>query len=410
MQFKEYLLKYYTRLLEAKKIIKVYLLKNITIFCKFLESTQYQLIIKQYLIKYNIILLLIKKFLLKKIILLLIFLQHKKQYCNKCCLRLKKYLLQYYNQLLIIKQNIKENIINNCVKALESIRYFFNKNLLKLKKYLLRYYAICLAIKEQLLKKLLLLIATRKYLLKALVFLLGIVLINIILYVSKAFTFQSSVEQSVTKMQNELTNTLLPLTNLLSKAAGSIDVMEYIDESSIKPMVHYDVHDRTHKIELIFLNPTYNLIDCSGELLSNAFYPIKINLIWQIMDNSTDRYELICERYSNYNINNNNFVDNTKYVYKTVLLHNINKIKIRFLEQLPSGNIRIIEPQILQTFSQKLNHVNIAAIQIGMLTQSSEIMYPKIRHSWYNIFNERVNFLDDASHKVIYMTINSNIT
>lgn len=409
MQFKEYLLKYYTRLLEAKKSIKEYLLKNLTIFCKFLESTQYQLITKQYLLKYNIILLLIKKFLLKKIIVLLIFLQHKKQYCNKYFLRLKKYLLQYYNKLLIVKQTIKENIINNCVTALEIIQYLFNKHLLKLKKYLLRYYAVCLEIKEKLLQKLLFLITTRKYLLKVFVFLLGILLINVILYVSKAFKFQSSVEQSVTKMQNELTNTLLPLTNLLSKAAGSIDIMEYIDESSIKPIVHYDVHDSTHKIELIFLNPTYNLIDCSGELLSNAFYPIKINLIWQIMDNSTDRYELICERYSNYNTNNN-FIDNTKYVYKTVLLRNINKIKIRFLEQLPSGNIRIIAPQILQTFSQKLNHVNIVAIQIGMLTQSAEIMYPKIRHSWYNIFNERVNFLDDTSHKVIYMTINSNLT
>lgn len=409
MQFKEYLLKYYIRLLEARKIIKVYLLEKFTIFGKFLESTQYRLIIKQYLIRYNIILLLIKKNLLKKIILLLIFLQHKKQYCNKCFLRLKKYLLQYYNQLLIIKQNIKENIINNCVTTLEIIEYFFNKHLLRLKKYLLRYYAVCLEMKEQLLKKLLFLMATRKYLLKVFVFLLGIVLINIILYVSKAFKFQSSVDQSVTKMQNELTNTLLPLTNLLSKAAGSIDIMEYVDESSIKPIVHYDVQNRTHKIELIFLNPTYNLIDCSGELLSNTVYPIKINLIWKIMDNSTDRYELICERYSNYNTNNN-FIDNTKHVYKTVLLHNINKIKIRFLEQLPSGNIRIIEPQILQTFSQKFNHVNMAAIQIGMLTQSSEVMYPRVRHSWYNIFNERVNFLDNFSHKVIYMTINSSLT
>ncbi len=110
MQFKEYLLKYYIRLLEARKIIKVYLLEKFTIFDKFLESTQYRLIIKKCLLRYNITLLLIKKNLLKKIILLLIFLQHKKQYCNKYFLRLKKYLLQYYDQLLIIRQNIKENI------------------------------------------------------------------------------------------------------------------------------------------------------------------------------------------------------------------------------------------------------------------------------------------------------------
>jgi len=45
-----------------------------------------------------------------------------------------------------------------------------------------------------------------------------------------------------------------------------------------------------------------------------------------------------------------------------------------------------------------------------MVLQSNEEFYPKVRHNWYNLFDERINFLDKFMRKVIYFTINSNLT
>jgi len=230
-----------------------------------------------------------------------------------------------------------------------------------------------------------------------------------IFYISKELIFQNTIQKSTINMENELANALLPVTNLLSKAKGNIDIAEYINETSIKPVLSYKMENNNHIIELVFLNPVYSLIDCSGEIINNITYPIKINLIWQAVGDKERKYDLVCERYNNYNLQNK-FIDH-KDIYKTTLLKNINAVRFQFLEQLSSGNIKMINVQDLQTNQfQNNNNIKITAVQIGMIIQSSAAIYTKPQHSWYNIFSDRLHFFDNYNRTVIYITANSNLT
>lgn len=238
----------------------------------------------------------------------------------------------------------------------------------------------------------------KKSLLKSALFIIEICLLISIFYVIKEFRYQIKIADNLKNMQNNLGNTILSLTNLLSKASGNLDIISEDNKINIKPVLSYTNNKKIHRLEFTLLNPNYSLIDCNGELLPNNAYPVRINLIWQPMMHVEDQYELICEKQTNFNRNTK-----TNNIYKKVLLQNINTVKFKFLEYTDLGTMRSIDLK-----SQP--YISIHAVQIGMLIQSSEHFYSKIRHGLYNIFNEEVTTLDNFMHKVIYITTQSNLT
>lgn len=388
MQFKEYLSQVYAKLLVAKQAVKQDLLIKI--------------------LKCKIQFLNIKNYFLNQLINLLTFIEQQKYYYKFTTLKLKKYLLHNYNKIFFIK----DNTLKFSVQILNNIKYFLNKYLLVFKKNLLQFINLLCFFKEYFFKKfyfLILFIIKQTYLLKWIIISLWFILISTVFYISKELIFQNTIHNSIISMENELANTLLPVTNLLSKAKGNIDIAEYINEASIKPVLSYQVENDKHIIELVFLNPVYGLIDCSGEIISNITYPIKINLIWQSVGEQERRYDLICERYNNYNPQTK-LIDH-KDIYKTTLLRNINAVRFQFLEQLPSGNIKIINlTDLKKNQSKNDSNIKITAVQIGMIIQSSAIIHTKPQHSWYNLFSDRLHYFDNYNRKVIYITTNSNLT
>jgi hypothetical protein len=221
-------------------------------------------------------------------------------------------------------------------------------------------------------------------------------------FLVKEFYYQRNIAKSLQVMQNQLIDTALPLTNLFSKSMGNININ---NETNITPVLHYSHIKNTHKLELNLLNANYNFIDCLGELTSNVIYPIKVKLIWSLQPNTKDQYNLICESYSyskNKKLNNKH--------HKKLLLNNISAVRFRFLEQDGVGSIRAIDPKKLHKDREYINDTRIISVQIGMILRSEQEFYPKLRHNWHNLFDERINFLDKFMRKVIYFTINSNLT
>lgn len=386
MQFKEYLSYVVAQLSGVKQSVQQYILIKI--------------------LKYKIQLVTVKAYILTQVIKLLTFIEQQKSYCKFSILKLKKYLFYNYSKLCIVK----DSILQYWIQIINIIKCLLNKYLLVVKKKWLSLINLFEVLKKYCVKKsyfLILFITKQTYLLKWSIIVVWLVLISVIFYISKELIFQNTIHRSIIHMENELADSLLPLTNLLSKAKGNIDVAEYINEASIKPVLSYRVENNNYIIELVFLNPVYGLIDCSGEILNNTIYPIKINLIWQAVGEKERRYDLICERYNNYN-QHAKFIDHNN-ISKATLLRNINAVKFQFLEQLPLGNIKMINLKDLKKNYLK-NNIKLTAIQIGMIVQSPEIMYSKPQHSWYSVFGDKVHFFDARNHKVIYITVNSNLT
>jgi len=276
--------------------------------------------------------------------------------------------------------------------------------------YLLKGLVVLLEIKEFLLKIFKQFLENKKYLLNTGIFLLEIGLLILIFYVAREFSFQMKITENMKILQKELVDTTLPLTNLLSKTRGNVEFIEddagYYHTIGVKPALYYSRQHKSHKLEVILLNPSYNLIDCSGDIISNVVYPVKFNFIWQPMPNAIEQYELICERYFH------SSKHSKKNVYRKILLRHINAVKFKFLEHTTSGGFRAIEPKKLSQIElhNSTDNIKVAAVQIGMLVQSSDPIYYKVRHNRYNLFNEHLNFLDQFLHKVIYISTQSNLS
>lgn len=242
--------------------------------------------------------------------------------------------------------------------------------------------------------------------LRSLILILEICTIGFIIYLGGKLYSQIKYVEDIKNMNNQLIDAVLPLSNLLSKAAGSIHHNKSDYKIDIRPSLFYEYQHKTHKLELILSNPTYSLIDCTGDLAKETVYPLKVSFIWQPMLKFTDQYELICERHNNFkNLNN------SKNIQRKVLLQHINAVKFKFVE-LSNAIAEEVEP-VKFIDPKELHHVHnqqIAAVQIGMLIQSRNKAYAKEQYKNYHLFKKRFNFLDHFLHKVIYITLPSNVT
>ena len=387
MQFKKYLL---IKLLRRLTRIKKYLSKCLVQLAKITESLlkTFAEFKKYWLTKLFKRLAIIKKYWLVRLL--------------RRSTRIKKYWVKYLTSLLELKTNIIKRIIQFRNHLL---RKLFNR-LIKIKKRLIILLMRLIEIKNILLRIFLSLLNIRKYLSKGVLLALELGFIIIIYHAGKEFHFQNKIAENIKIMQRELIETNLVLTNLLSKSAGNINIVENSNHINIKQALSYSQQQKSHKLELILLNPNYSLIDCTGDMVFNISYPVKINLIWQPMPHFADQYELICERYTNFN-NNAKQASNK---YRKVLLRHINSVKFKFLEYTDSNMIKDIETKQLQQSNKNTNDFRIKAVQIGMVVQSQNNLYSNTRHNWYSMFNDHINFLDNLVHKVIYITINSNLT
>lgn len=227
---------------------------------------------------------------------------------------------------------------------------------------------------------------------KYIIRILEIGLLGIIIYLSNRFYCQMQDTKNIKVMHNQLINAILPLSNLLSRSAGNLDEHELEYKIDVKPALSYDYQNKIHKLELILLNPTYSLIDCTGDLAKETVYPLKINFIWQPMLKFADQYELICEKHNN-----------SSNIQRKVLLQHINDVKFKFIES--SEVIKDIHPR-------KLYHGHnqqIAAVQIGMLVQTHSQAHAKKQYKNYHLFNKKINYLDKFLHRVIYITLPSSV-
>ena len=422
MQFKKYWLSFIVWLTEIKRYLLIVFAKLKQYWLpKYLAQLAK---LKQYLFKLSLLLIEIKGTLSRRSI------QVKKYFLIKLfrhITKLKKYLFnRYLLKLIEIKESIlkifivfkeyflrkffrriakiKRYVLKCYLRLIEIKEYLAGKlfvQLVKIKKYSIKFFGLLIEIKELLLKIFIWLINIRKYLLNGSVLALELCLLSIIFYMGIEFHSQIKITENIKTMQSGLANAILPLTNLLGKSTGNIDILEHVNQINVKPALYYSQQQKSHKLELILLNPNHNLIDCTGDIVSNVSYPIRINLIWQPMQQAADQYELICEQYNNKRASTKN---------RKVLLSNINAVRFKFLEYTDLHGLKVIDPKKLQQSNQNINDIRIEAVQIGMLVQSKDNLYHKVHHNWYSIFNERINFLDDFMHKVIYITIKSNLS
>ncbi|MGD0465377.1 MAG: hypothetical protein ABSA84_01595 [Gammaproteobacteria bacterium] len=413
-QLKKYLLAKYPTLLDTIKenLFKFFLLliKNKELFKQLILKKLFRRIAK------------VKKYLFKRYILRLIEI---KEFILKICIdfkgyllrklfglieKIKKYLFKWYLRFI----QVKEVVLKRFIQIKE---YLFGKlfeKLITIKKYSLKLFARLIEIKELLLKIFTWVLNIRKYLLNGSVLVLELGLLSVIFYAGKEFYSQIKITENIKTVQSELANTVLSLTNLLGKSTGNIDILEQGDQINVKPALYYSQQQKSHKLELTLLNPSYGFVDCAGDITANVSYPAKVILTWQPMQHSSELYELICERYSNSNSNSK-----ASNKHKKVLLSNINAVKFKFLEYIDSNGISVvkginaikeIDPKKLQQNNQNINDIRIRAVQIGMLVQSQDKLYYNVRHNWYSIFNDHINFLDSCIHKVIYITVKSNLS
>ena len=120
----------------------------------------------------------------------------------------------------------------------------------------------------------------KKSLLKSALFIIEICLLISIFYVIKEFRYQIKIADNLKNMQNNLGNTILSLTNLLSKASGNLDVISEDNKINIKPVLSYYINNKKiHRLEFTLLNPNYSLVDCNGELLPNNAYPDRKSVV-----------------------------------------------------------------------------------------------------------------------------------
>ena len=244
--------------------------------------------------------------------------------------------------------------------------------------------------------------------LKSLISLLQIGLLGLIIYLGGKFYAQIKDTENIKSMNNGIIDAILPLSNLLSRSSGSVNINEIHEHDHkihIKPTLFYEQQKNSHKLELILANPSYSLIDCNAELASETVYPVKISFIWQPMSKFIDQYELVCERHNNFkNLNN------SKNIQRKVLLQHINAVKLKFLESITETDeireIKLVDSKELH----KGHNQQISAVQIGMLVQSPNQLYTQDQHKNYHVFNKRINFLDRFLRKVIYITLPGNVT
>ena len=241
--------------------------------------------------------------------------------------------------------------------------------------------------------------------LKSLIYLIDILLLVIIIYLGIKFYCQTKKTQNIKLISNQLIDTILPLSNLLSKSTGNIRYNKQDNKTYIKPSIFYQKHNNIHKLEVILSNSSYSLLDCNGNVTEKNTYPLKISFIWQPMLNVTNEYELICERHDNFkNLNKN------KNLNRKVLLQHINEIKLKFL--VPNAT----SDDVIDAFNQDIKYIDpieldyghnqqVKGIQIGMLLKTNIEPYQQKQYKSYHVFRHRLNFLDQFARKVIYITI-----
>lgn len=239
---------------------------------------------------------------------------------------------------------------------------------------------------------------------KSLISLINIFLIAVIVYLGSRFYAQTQETKNIQLMSDQLIDAILPLSSLLSKSAGNIYYHKDDHAIHIQPSLFYKKKNKIYKLDLTLSKPIYSLIDCTGNLSEDTVYPLKIRFIWQPMPKFKDRYELICERHNNFkNLNK------SKNIQRKVLLQHINKVKFKFLESMSANNtegFKYVDAKDLQHgHNQK-----IAALQIGMLVQSNHKSYRQKNYKNYHVFQQKVNFIDRFSRKVIYMTVPAEIS
>lgn len=242
---------------------------------------------------------------------------------------------------------------------------------------------------------------------KYLIYLMDVLLLVAIFYLSSKFYCQTKKTQNIKLLSNQLIDTILPLSNLLSKSTGNIRYNKHDNKTYIQPSVLYQQHNKTHKLEIILSNPSYSLMDCTGNVTEKTTYPLRISFIWQPMLNIANEYELICERHNNFkNLNKN------KNIERKILLQHINEVKFKVLvPNTPNNN-----DDVVGTFDQEIKYIDplelqhdhnqqIKGVQIGMLLKADMPAYQQKQYTSYHVFRHRLNFLDQFSRKVIYITI-----
>lgn len=242
--------------------------------------------------------------------------------------------------------------------------------------------------------------------LKSLIYLTDALLLVVIFYLSSKFYCQTKKTQNIKLLSNQLIDTTLPLSNLLSKSTGNIRYNKQDNKTYIKPSILYQQHHKTHKLEVILSNPSYGLMDCTGNVGEKTTYPLRISFIWQPMLNIANEYELICERHDNFkNLNKN------KNIERKILLQHINEVKFKVLVpniQNNNDDVGAFEQEIKYIDPLELHHDHtqqIKGVQIGMLLKVDLPFYQQKQYTSYHVFKYRLNFLDQFSRKVIYITI-----
>jgi hypothetical protein len=244
--------------------------------------------------------------------------------------------------------------------------------------------------------------------------LLYMVLLAAIVYLSGKLYVQSRALKNLNSMSNYLIDSVLPLSNLLTKSAGNMHNYKHDYTMHVHPTLFYQQQDNSHRLDFVLLKPSYSLIDCLGEVVEEAKYPLKMSFTWQPSSQDANQYQLICERHDKFNnisgYSANNNASNEHHVQKKVLLTEVNQVKFKFFESLTNINgepiVRLIDPNELQTDHNK----QLSAVQIGMLLQSEQPLLITEKSQKYHIFQEQYKFFDRFLHKVIYITLKSNVT